>query len=368
MPKQAALRISPDVAADAAPAVVRERYHALTIAEVIEESCDTKSLVFAIPDGLAETFRYRPGQFLTLRVPHPDGTLARCYSLSSAPDLDPALRVTIKRVTDGRASNWICDHLRPGATVDVLAPAGAFVPRNLADDFLLFAGGSGITPILSIVKSLLARGSGKATVIYANRDESSVIFREALRALAAAHPQRLTVLHWLDSVQGVPSAAQLQALAAPWGASTQSFQCFICGPGPFMDGARAALVALGVPRERIHIERFVSLDSDPTQVVAVVPSATDGPVAALEVTLDGTSHAFDCAAGETLLDSMLRAGLAAPSSCRSGSCGACMCRLEEGDVTLRANAILDSDDLADGWTLACQGVPASAKVRVRFPD
>src|SRR2546428_2404667 len=116
---------------------LRDRYHALTIQDVIEESSDAKSLVFAVPDALIETFRYRPGQFLTLRIPHPDGTLARCYSLSSAPDLDPAPRVTIKRVQDGRASNWICDHLKAGDTVEVLAPAGVFVPRNLADDFVL---------------------------------------------------------------------------------------------------------------------------------------------------------------------------------------------------------------------------------------
>ncbi|MFC3106532.1 2Fe-2S iron-sulfur cluster-binding protein [Undibacterium arcticum] len=343
---------------------LRDRYHALTIQEVIEESSDAKSLVFAVPDALIETFRYRPGQFLTLRIPHPDGTLARCYSLSSAPDLDPAPRVTIKRVQDGRASNWICDQLKAGDTLEVLPPAGVFVPRNLSDDFMLFAGGSGVTPILSIVKSLLARGSGRATVIYANRDERSVIFRNALMALASAHPQRLTVLHWLDSVQGIPSVAQLKALAAPWEAS----QYFICGPGPFMDGARAALMALEVPRERMHIERFVSLESDPTQITLAAPAASYGPATALEVVLDGVPHQVDGAAGESLLESMLRAGIAAPSSCRSGSCGACMCRLEEGEVSLRTNAILDSDDLADGWTLACQGVPASAKVRVRFPD
>ena len=343
--------------------LLHDRYHTLTIADVIDETSDARSLVFAVPDALTETFRYRPGQFLTLRVAHPGGALARCYSLSSAPGIDRALRVTVKRVSGGRASNWICDELRPGHTIDVLPPAGIFVPRELSGDFLLFAGGSGITPILSIVKSLLKNGSGRATVIYANRDERSVIFRDALRELGAAFPQRLTMLHWLDSVQGMAGQAQLQALAAPWSAA----QCFICGPGAFMDGARAALTALGVPRERIHIERFVSLESDPTQL-PLAPPAQGASSAELEVVLDGAAHSLDCKAGESLLDSMLRAGLPAPNSCRSGSCGACMCRLEKGKVALRTNGVLDSDDLADGWTLACQGVPASAKVRVRFPD
>lgn len=357
MPKQAAMNYQ-DTQSD--------RYHSLTIADVIDETGDAKSLVFLIPKGLEDTFQYRPGQFLTLRIPHADGVLARCYSLSSSPEIDTELRVTIKRVNDGRASNWICDQLQKGATVDVLAPAGMFVPRKLDGDFVLFAGGSGVTPILSIIKAVLGRGTGRAWVFYANRDENSVIFRDELKALAAAHPQRLSVQHWLDSIQGVPSSAQLQALAGR-NATPQACQYFICGPGPFMDGAHEALKALEVPREQIHIERFVSLAADPGQM-ALAPLGSDRAVNELEVVLDGTSHIVSNGAGESLLDSMLRAGLPAPNSCRSGSCGACMCKLEEGEVTLRLNAVLDSDDLAEGWTLACQGVPASAKVRVRFPD
>ena len=342
------------------------RYYPLTIAEVIDETSDARSLVFSVPAGLEEVFRYRPGQFLTLRIPHSDGVLARCYSLSSAPGIDTQLRVTIKRVSNGRASNWICDQLQKGATVDVLPPTGIFVPRNLDGDFALFAGGSGITPILSIIKALMARGTGRAWIFYANRDESSVIFRDELKTLAAAYPQRLSVQHWLDSIQGVPSCEQLRALIER-NATAQACQYFICGPAPFMDGAHEALKALKVPRDQIHIERFVSLATDPGSAVPA-PNAAGSAVNDLEVVLDGIAHAVSGRAGESLLDSMLRAGLAAPNSCRSGSCGACMCKLEEGEVALRANAVLDSDDLAEGWTLACQGVPTSAAVRVRFPD
>lgn len=353
-----------EAVAPAVPAALNDGYHTLKIAEVIEETSDAKSLVFDIPASLTQRFQYRPGQFLTLRIPHQRGALARCYSLSSAPGIDARLRVTVKRVADGRASNWICDQLRAGSTVEALPPAGVFVPRNLDDDFLLFAGGSGITPVLSIAKSALRHGDGRVTLIYANRDEKSIIFRDVLRELGAAYPQRLTVLHWLDSVQGIPNSTQMQALAAPW----SDGQCFICGPGSFMDGARAALLALDVPRERMHIERFVSLDQDPGTLPVASPTAQDGEAAELEVMLDGTSHALQCEAGETLLDSMLRSGLTAPNSCRSGSCGACMCKIEKGEVSLRANAVLDGDDLAEGWTLACQGTPASAEVRIRFPD
>lgn len=346
------------------PTMPASGYHMLKIAEVIEETSDARSLVFDIPPSLTALFRYRPGQFLTLRIPHPQGALARCYSLSSAPGVDAAPRVTVKRVANGRASNWICEQLRPGSEVEVLVPAGVFVPRNLDDNFLLFAGGSGITPVLSIAKSALKNGTGQVTLIYANRDEKSVIFRDVLRDLGTAYPHRFTVLHWLDSVQGIPGSAQLQALAAPW----RSAHCFICGPGSFMDAARTALAALDVRREHIHVERFVSLELDPGMTPVASPPIRDGTGAALEVMLDGASHALQCDAAETLLDSMLRAGLNVPNSCRSGSCGACMCKLEKGEVSLRANAVLDSDDLAEGWTLACQGVPASAEVRIRFPD
>jgi 3-ketosteroid 9alpha-monooxygenase subunit B len=352
-------------AAPAASVAAADLYHTLTVAQVIEETSDAKSLVFDVPLSLQEQFHYQPGQFLTLRIPHASGTLARCYSLSSAPGIDAMPRVTVKRVASGRASNWICDELRPGSTVEVMPPAGVFVPRKLDQDFLLFAGGSGITPVLSIAKAALRKGTGRVTLIYANRDENSIIFRDVLRELTKTYPRRLTVLHWLDSIQGVPGSEQLQVWAAPW----CDAHCFVCGPAPFMDSARAALTALDVPRERIHLERFVSLDTDPAAMPRSAPSpAGNGGACAIEVLLDGVTHVLSGNAEETLLDSMLHAGLSAPNSCRSGSCGACMCRVEEGEVALRTNSVLDSDDLADGWTLACQGMPNSSSVRIRFPD
>lgn len=343
-----------------------QAYHALTVAQVVAETADAMSVEFSIPPALAPLFAYRPGQFLTLRIGHPEGTLARCYSLSSSPGIDAHPRVTVKRVRDGRASNWICDQLKQGAQVDVMAPAGAFTPSCLDGDLALLAGGSGITPMLSIIKAVLAQGTGKVWLLYANRDPETIIFRTDLQALAAAHPGRLVVQHWLDVVQGVPDSAQLQALLARQVAD----QYFICGPGPFMDGAQAALKALGVSRERVRVERFVSLDA--VAEVAGVPGfdadVVEGERADFELSLDGAVHQLSAAAGETLLDAMLRAGLKPPNSCRSGSCGACMCKVEQGEVALRLNAVLDEDDLADGWTLACQGVPVQGPLRVKFPD
>ena len=241
----------------------------LEIADVVTETEDARSLVFTVPDGAqipAERLRYAPGQFLTLRVPSDrTGSVARCYSLCSSPFTDEAMTVTVKRDKDGYASNWLCDHAHPGMRIHVLAPSGTFVPKTLDDDFLLLSAGSGITPILSICKSALSEGGGQVVLVYANRDERSVIFADALRELTAKYPDRLTVVHWLESLQGLPSATALAQLAAPF----TDRQAFICGPGPFMEAAREALDTLKVPAPQVHLEVFKSLDSDPFAAVKI---------------------------------------------------------------------------------------------------
>ena len=162
------------------------RYHALRVRAVVDETHDTKSLVFEVPPALADAFAYQPGQFLTLRLAIDGRHVPRCYSMSSAPGVDDAPRVTIKRVKDGRGSNWVCDRVRAGDMIEVMAPSGVFYPRALSGDFLLLAGGSGITPVFSILRTVLAKAQGRATLLYANRDEKSVIFQSELKALAEA--------------------------------------------------------------------------------------------------------------------------------------------------------------------------------------
>jgi len=187
----------------------------LQVADVVAETDDARCLVFKVPDGAqipAQRLAYAPGQFLTLRVPSDrTGSVARCYSLCSSPFTDDALTVTVKRTEGGYASNWLCDHAHPGMKLHVLAPSGTFVPPTLDADFLLVAAGSGITPMMSICTSALIEGGGKVVLLYANRDENSVIFGTALRDLAAKYPDRLTVVHWLESVQGLPTAGALAA-------------------------------------------------------------------------------------------------------------------------------------------------------------
>jgi len=340
----------------------------LQVADVVEETADAKSLVFAVPDGSdipAERLRYAPGQFLTLRVPSDrTGSVARCYSLSSSPYTGDPLTVTVKRTADGYASNWLCDHVRPGMRMHVLAPSGTFVPKTLDTDFLLLAGGSGITPMMSICKSALAEGNGRVVLVYANRDERSVIFAATLRDLAAKYPDRLTVVHWLESVQGLPTVAALTGLVAPYTAH----EAFICGPAPFMAAAQEALAAAGTAPERIHVEVFKSLESDPFAAVVVAEDdSEEGPATAV-VTLDGTTHEVSWPRSATLLDVLLAKGLEAPFSCREGHCGACAVVKKRGEVEMAVNDVLEPDDLAEGLILACQAKPCSDSVEVTYDE
>jgi 3-ketosteroid 9alpha-monooxygenase subunit B len=333
------------------------RSYRLRVAEVVPETADACSLVFDSPG-----FDYKPGQFLTLRIPSDRcGSVARCYSLSSSPHVDAKLKVTVKRTADGYGSNWICDSVSAGDELESLAPAGIFTPSSLDAKLLLFAAGSGITPVLSIVKSVLAAGSGRVVLVYANRDEQSVIFATELAALAAEYPTRLTVIHWLESVQGLPSTATLSALAKPYAA----YEAFICGPAPFMTAVRAALTDLGLPRDRVHLERFKSLGANPFEQ-AVVAESTTARVASVKVTLDGTDHRFDWPADIKLLDLLLERGLDAPYSCREGACSACACRLVAGEVKMLNNDVLDDEDLEDGIRLACQSLPVTDEVEISY--
>lgn len=240
----------------------------LTVLDVVAETAEAHSISFGVPDDLpddrpgaaAAAFAYAPGQFLTFAVPSEQtGVAARCYSLSSSPYDGGPLTVTVKRTATGYASHWMCDHLRPGDRIQVLPPAGIFTPRDLDADLLLLAGGSGITPVMSILRTALAVGGRRVVLLYANRDQESVIFARELAALAALHPDRLLVVHWLESVQGLPGQAQLTSFAARFAA----YDAFVCGPAPFMKLAVAGLKELGFPRERRHQEKFVSLGGNP---------------------------------------------------------------------------------------------------------
>lgn len=341
-------------------------YHSLRVREVISETPDACSFWLEVPVDQEDRFVYRPGQFLTFRLSVAGETIQRCYSLSSTPGLDRDLRITVKQVPGGRGSNWICDTLAAGDRLEILPPGGRFVPDTLEGDFLLFAGGSGITPVLSILRAVLAEGHGRVCLVFANRDEGSVIFAELLRELQGEYPERLQVIHLLDSVQGPPSREQLMWLARPWWHA----RAFICGPGPFMNAVEEALKALGVPPERVRLERFVS---PPDRPVTLDVAASSQPVASsdeemseVSVTLDGQLLHFQCSHDETLIEAAERQGITLPSACQAGMCATCMCQVVEGEVNLQHNDVLDERDLARGMTLSCQAQPVSRHLVLKF--
>ncbi|HZN73458.1 MAG TPA: ferredoxin--NADP reductase [Micromonosporaceae bacterium] len=333
------------------------RYHRLLVTDVVDETPDTRSLVLSVPPPLATEFAYRPGQYLTVRVPHDGhGSVARCYSLSSSPQTDRDLKITVKRVVDGHGSNWICDRVRPGAVLDISSPAGNFTPSTLDSDLLLLAGGSGITPVISILKAALVDGRGHVFLGYANRDEGSVIFAEELRRLELRYADRLRVAHWLDTVHGPPTVDRMKELIREYARR----DAFVCGPDPYMTVVCQALHQLGTPGRQVHVERFTTPEP---------PASAPAPgnrVATVEVELDGATHRLPWPASVRLLDVLIDAGLNPPFSCRQGICGACACRIVRGTVELVHNEVLEDEDFADGYTLACQALPRSDTVSVTY--
>jgi len=274
--------------------------------------------------------------------------------MSSSPDTGDPFTVTVKRVPGGKMSNWMNDTLARGDTIDVLPPTGLFVLRAAATPIVAFAGGSGITPVLSIIKTALATTAREITLVYANRGSGSVIFADALERLRAGSAGRLSVHHHLDSEKGFLDAAACAALV---GDRTQA-DFYVCGPGPYMTIVQAGLDQRGVDPGRLFIERFELPDEAP----AAIESETESIV----IRLEGRKRRVGYQRGDTVLDAARRAGLKPPFACQAGNCGTCMAYLEEGMVTMRVNNALDADEVEQGWVLTCQSIPTSREVVVDY--
>jgi 3-ketosteroid 9alpha-monooxygenase subunit B len=330
-------------------------YHSLTVADVIDETADTRSFVLEIPPELEETFAYAAGQFCTFRATIGGESVVRCYSMSSSPDTRDAFTTAVKRVPGGRMSNWMNDVLAPGDTIEVLRPSGLFVLHDRDTPIVAFAGGSGITPVISIIKSALATTDRRILLVYANRNADSVIFADQLERLSAASGGRLSVHHHLDTERGFLDAAQCAALV---GESTDA-DFYICGPGPYMDTVEAGLATLGVTPSHVFIERFDL--PEPSPAVEEAP-ATE----ALVIKLEQRETALRYEAGDTILEAARRGGLNPPYSCEQGNCATCMAHLDEGAVTMRANNALSPEEVDDNWVLTCQSLPTTPKLVVDY--
>ncbi|HEY3820662.1 MAG TPA: ferredoxin--NADP reductase [Polyangiaceae bacterium] len=335
-------------------------FHRVRVARIVEETADAKSIVLDVPPALAADFAYRAGQFLTVELELGGERLRRCYSLASSPDCDPEHKVTVKRTSGGRVSNWLNDSLCAGDILSVLAPEGRFVLDGGDAPLLLFAGGSGITPVVSLVKSALAKTERRVTLLYANRDARSVIFAEELARLERAHAGRLRVVHHHDEARGILDEAAIGAVAS----EQLDAACYLCGPAPFMALVERALSAAGIPEERIRVERFVFTPhaNDPP------PPAPDGAETPefVDVVLEGKQHRVPYTPGKTLLQTARDAGLNAPYSCEEGFCGCCASDLLEGRVVMAADDALSNEEKRRGMILACQSRPVTRRCAFRF--
>jgi 3-ketosteroid 9alpha-monooxygenase subunit B len=324
------------------------------------------------PPSLRIAFRYHAGQFLTLEVEHEGARLRRCYSLASSPECDDEHKVTVKRVAGGRVSNWLNDRLREGDSVAVIAPEGRFVLRKSDAPLVLFAGGSGITPVISIAKTALTTTARSVRLVYANRDERSVIFAREIAELGKKHAGRLEVVHRFDDVHGFMDARGVREIVR-----SADVECYLCGPAPFMATVESALAEAEVRKESVHIERFISpgqgsANANGTGNERKPVAAPSGTVASdqmpevIGVTLEGKRHLVPYEAGKSILRAALDAGLAVPFSCEEGFCGCCTARVLEGSVAMDAHDALTPEEMARGLVLTCQAKPRTPTCAVEY--
>ena len=335
-------------------------FHDLEITAVIRETAECSSFELSVPPGLEDAYRYRAGQHLTFELPWGDFKVTRCYSLSSCPDLDETLKIGVKRVEGGRISNWLNDNLKVGDSIKASVPEGRFVldpETRPGAPLFLFAGGSGITPVVALLKSALATTKRSITLLYANRARDSVIYGEELERIASEHSDRLVVRHHFDSEGDYLTHADVGALLH----HTDIAEFYICGPEPFMEVIETTLDKAGVHHELVYIERFISpADLDRVEADAVDLTSLEAPDT-FSLWLNGRSRTVPYERGKTLLQCAQAAGLQPAHSCESGYCGSCMAHVNSGKVHMRTHEALSERDMARGVALLCQSIPASSE-------
>lgn len=351
------------------------RFHRLTIAEVRRETADAISVRFAIPDALAAEYAFVQGQHITLKADIGGVELRRSYSICTGVD-DGELRVAIKRVPTGAFSTWANSNLRPGDALDVLTPEGRFYTPLAADHrkhYAAFVAGSGITPVLSLIKTALAREpASRFTLVYGNRRQASVLFHEALEDLKDRYLSRFALYHVFSREQqdvglfnGRLDGAKVRAFVDTLLPIETIDEAFICGPGGMIDEVEAALRACGLAPDHIHTERFGLLQEGAAHHV----EPGDAPHARIELIVDGVRRAVDFRNGHaSILDAALAAGVDLPYSCKGGMCCTCRAKLLEGRVRMDKNYSLEKRDLDAGFVLICQSHPLTERVVVSYDE
>jgi ring-1,2-phenylacetyl-CoA epoxidase subunit PaaE len=362
------------------------RFHNLRVAQVRPDAAGAVAITLDVPQALAASFAFKPGQFLTLRAQINGAEVRRSYSICSSPRhlaRSSQLEVGIRPVRDGVFSNWAAQSLRSGDTLSVMAPEGRFVStRERALHRVGFAAGSGITPILSIMQSTLEeQPASKFTLVYGNRNMAGVMFNEALQDIKDRYPDRVTMIHILsrqaqesDLLEGRIDAAKVRQIIDTLLPVASMDEVFVCGPEGMIEATQAALLAAGVKADRIHAERFTSPGFDsltPAQREAAlaqpVARANVGAVA-LTVILDGKQHQLRMQPEQRILDVALAAGLDLPYSCKGGVCCTCRAKVMNGSVQMDKNFTLEAWETDKGFVLSCQSRPTSAAVTLSYDE
>ena len=353
-----------------------EHFHGLRVAEIVSETDEAYSIRFEVPEELRSAFAFRAGQHLTLRANIGGEEVRRNYSLCVAPDAGEWL-VTVKRIAGGVFSNWVGDVLKAGDTIDVMPPHGSFTCQfdgAQSRRYVGFAGGSGITPIISLVRTALAaEPHSHFTLFYGNRDAGSIIFLEALADLKDRYMGRFELYHFLSDEAGevelfngmLDRATCDAAIEALVGEPQGVDAWFICGPGPMMDAAEAALVERDVAKDRIRIERFTAGRPSAAVAAALAQLQTEAAGLTLSITLDGRTRKIEFD-GRNILDSARDAGMPAPFACKAGVCATCRARVVKGKVEMAARYGLTDEEIAAGYVLTCQSVPVGEGVAVDY--
>ena len=354
--------------------------HGLIIAEIRREAPDAVAIRFAVPEALQADYRHTAGQYLTLCRTFDGEELRRCYSISSRPGA-PGPWIGVREEAGGRFSGWLNRAARPGDTVDVMTPDGRFTfepqPEGAAREILCIAAGSGITPMLSILDTLLGQEpQSSATLIYANRDTAHIMFRESLQDLKDRHIDRLRVFHLLsrepsdvDLLAGRLDAGKCDRLFGPGGvAPARGFaRAYLCGPEGMTDVVAERLQAHGIASADIRRELFLNADSPASRGAPPHPPQPVPDGAKITLVMDQRRRTFVFDASQpSILDAARAAGADVPYACKAGVCATCRAHLTEGEVHMARNHALDPDELERGFVLTCQARPTSANVTVDY--
>ncbi|HTT38200.1 MAG TPA: 1,2-phenylacetyl-CoA epoxidase subunit PaaE [Burkholderiales bacterium] len=351
------------------------RFHPLRIAEVRRETPEAVSLRFAVPPELAHEFAFVQGQHITLKARIDGADLRRSYSICAGVD-DGELCIAVKRVPGGVFSNWVNSEVKAGDVLDVLTPEGRFntpLEANQRKHYVAFAAGSGITPVLSLIKTTLARESAsRFTLIYGNRRQASVLFHEELEDIKDRWLARFVIYHLFSREQqelalfnGRLDGAKVRAFTDTLLPVDTIDEAFLCGPGGMIDEVEAALQSCGLSAEHIHVERF----GVPQAETAHHVEAGDAPHARITLVLDGVQREVEFHSSDpSILDAALAAGIELPYSCRGGMCCTCRAKLLEGRVRMDKNYSLEKRDLDAGFVLTCQAHPLTERVVVSYDE